>query len=212
MLLGSFDVWAAAFSVLDNSPTECSIAAGQAMAKAEQDWGTECRIFARAVDPDALENWAQAAWRDPWAASVDTRSTPQHTGPCFDVALYGDGGFFSLSGASFAAQPRFFGGTGHNYEESSPAENGVASRVPPVVKDTRTLHDTTVHVVEFAAMVCALSWRQLGESSHFVGDRSAHFQVMERLASRPPQPLTQGACILLEARLRRIALDLRGAW
>ena len=125
-----------------------------------------------------------------------------------DVGLFGDGGFDPVRGiATFSGGPQRFGAATHYWDESSPAAAAVIGRLP----SRFGFESSTVHTAELVAMVVALQWRQPGKWNLFVGDRSALFNVLERVSGHR-HGLLQSSHSPLESRLGHILQYLHGVW
>lgn len=112
-------VWANTLDQIAVTADSISRAIHSALASSAQDWATETLLFRpnRSLHvPD--EDWPVSAWEHPWSTGSDARSAYLDA-PCpllpspsphNDFMLYGDGGFHPVQGATFAAEPRYFGG------------------------------------------------------------------------------------------------------
>ncbi|CAE7343885.1 unnamed protein product [Symbiodinium sp. CCMP2456] len=85
-----------------------------------------------------------------------------------DQAIYGDGGYSKLSGATFACQARSFGRLGQYWDSSAWVSAQLARKLPP-----RLGWESTS-----LSMVCALCFRRADQWHLLVFDRSALFSSM----------------------------------
>ena len=197
------------------SPQDCAAAVALASPRSERDWRSERLIFG--ANPNAAgigEDWSEDAWEWPFRDSVDRRSSalcellPAQAQAAEDIAVFGDGGFASRVGATFAAGARTFGPPGQYWETGRPAADQISGRLPD-----RYGHDhCTIHIAELASLVTALRWCQPRRWNLAVMDRSALFPVMERVSSGPASSWFSCVSAPLEMRLRRILGRLSRAW
>ena len=112
-----------------------------------------------------------------------------------DYAMYSDGGFAPLPGATFAAQAKSF--DDFDYSVSGrPVSNMFYSRFPRGYGWERS----TVNTAELAGLVSALRWRRFSKWNMVVADRSSLFSVMLRMRNAPRSVKLNCACAPLELR------------
>ena len=196
------------------SPAALARAAARALAQAASDWAAECAMFhASAVGAALQEDWPDRAWEDPWSPNLDLRG--RHLDAIVhlpfqesEYGLYGDGGYSSRAGATFAAQARSFGPLGDFWGSSEVVTDSLSSRMPMRYGS----ESVTTHTAELAAMVTSLRWRKPGDWHMLVFDRSALFDVLERVAVGSMNKLRKASCYPLEARLRAICVEQKEQW
>ena len=194
------------------SAVACAGAARQALSDSVADWTSECRLFHVAppqVPPD--ENWLDLAWEDPWHPDADARSAvllhPVPT-PNEDFVLFGDGGFKSGVGATFACQARGFGSSTDYWGSASWVSDQFSGRLP----SRFGWEHASIHTAELFSLVAALRFRKLGEWHLLAFDRMALFHVLETVTSGSLQALLACSCLPLVCHLRRLHAALTRSW
>jgi len=195
------------------SPAECARAASLAYAQSQQDWATECSLF-HVIPPEYIaEQWTEEAWEDPWNWRCDSRSrlllsTMPTPGDSGDQAIYGDGGYSKLSGATFACQARSFGRLGQYWDSSAWVSAQLARKLPPRLG----WESTSIHTAELLSMVCALRFRRTDQWHLLVFDRSALFSSMRVAVAGSVSRLLSSQCSPLVVMLKHVLGELRHAW
>ena len=195
------------------SPAECARAASLACAQSQQDWTTECSLF-HVSPPDYIaEQWTEEAWEDPWNWRCDPRSrlllsimpTPADSD---GQALYGDGGYSKLSGATSACQARSFGRLGEYWDSSAWVSPQLACRLPHRLG----WESTSIHTAELLSLVCALRFRRKDQWHLLVFDRSALFSTMRVAVAGSVSRLQSSQCSPLVVLLKHVLEELRHSW
>ena len=130
--------WAAAIQDPELiSPEECMSLCATAIAQSTSEWIVEQRLFsAQGAANPIPEDWLEIGWEQPLDPTADPRGSAlwhrfaAEWSNQTDVGLFGDGGFSKTRGATFAAQPRFFGELERYWEVSQPAAQIVGGRLP----------------------------------------------------------------------------------
>ena len=195
------------------SPAECARAASRAYAQSQQDWTTECSLFHASPLEYIAEDWLEEAWEDPWNWRCDPRSrlllsTLPTPGDSDDQALYGDGGYSQLSGATYACQARSFGQLGEYWDSSAWVSQQLAGKLPHRLG----WESTSIHTAELLSLVCALRFRRPDQWHLLVFDRSALFSSMRVAVAGSVSRLVSSQCSPLVVMLKHVFGELRRAW
>ena len=153
------------------------------------------------------------AWEDPWNWRCDPRSrlllsTLPTPGDSDDQALYGDGGYSQLSGATYACQARSFGQLGEYWDSSAWVSQQLAGKLPHRLG----WESTSIHTAELLSLVCALRFRRPDQWHLLVFDRSALFSSMRVAVAGSVSRLVSSQCSPLVVMLKHVFGELRRAW
>lgn len=122
--------------------------------------------------------------------------------------LFGDGVYNPHDGATFSGQARAFGQGDQYWQHTDPVSDTVAGKLPR----RYGYEQSTIHTAEVCGLVASLRWRRPGEWNIFIGDRSALFQIMTKVATKAHTCILGGCCSTLETMLLHIMRELEAGW
>ena len=154
-----------------------------------------------------------APFFNPWNWRCDPRSrlllsTLPTPGDSDDQALYGDGGYSQLSGATYACQARSFGQLGEYWDSSAWVSQQLAGKLPHRLG----WESTSIHTAELLSLVCALRFRRPDQWHLLVFDRSALFSSTRVAVAGSVSKLVSSQCSPLVVMLKHVFGELRRAW